>query len=94
MNSVKFNKTINSELPKFDILHIASNMNYFQNTHCSFMDDWIEQFNWLVKLNTKFPKLKICIKGRRNDGLRKNLRFMSIINNSNIKFRLNSIEHY
>ena len=71
MNSVKFNKSINSELPRFDILHIASNMNYFQNTHCSFMDDWIEQFNWLVKLNTKFPKLKICIKGRRNDGLRK-----------------------
>jgi len=86
MNSVKFNKSINSELPRFDILHIASNMNYFQNTHCSFMDDWIEQFNWLVKLNTKFPKLKICIKGRRNDGLRKNIRFMSIINNSNIKF--------
>ena len=60
------------------VLKGVCNMNYFQNTHCSFMDDWIEQFNWLVKLNTKFPKLKICIKGRRNDGLRKNIRFMSI----------------
>ena len=40
-------------------------MNYFQDTHIKFLDDWIEQFNWLKILNEKFPELNICIKGRR-----------------------------
>ena len=61
-------------------------MNYFQDTHSKFLDDWIEQFNWLKVLNKKYPKLKICIKGRKYDGLRQNKSFMNILNDSNIKF--------
>ena len=86
MNSVKFNKKNLSKIPNFDLLHIASNMNYFQDTHIKFLDDWIEQFNWLKILNEKFPELNICIKGRRNDGLRQNKNFMKILNNSKIIF--------
>ena len=66
MNSVKFNKKSNSKIPNFDLLHIASNMNYFQDGHIKFIDDWLEQFNWLKVLNEKYPNLKICIKGRKN----------------------------
>lgn len=61
-------------------------MNHFQNTHKSFLDDWYEQFSWLVKFNQKFPEYKICIKGRENDGLRQNKKFNSIIKNSEIIF--------
>ena len=34
------------------------------------MDDWMEQFNWLKVLSDKYPKLKICIKGKY-DGMKK-----------------------
>ena len=86
MNSVKFNKKVSSKIPSYHLLHIASNMNYFQDTHSKFLDDWIEQFNWLKVLNKKYPELKICIKGRKNDGLRQNKSFMNILNDSKIKF--------
>ncbi len=86
MNSVKFNKKKMSKIPNFDLLHIASNMNYFQNTHSKFLDDWIEQFNWLKFLNEKYPNINICIKGRRKDGLRQNKRFTNFLESSKIKF--------
>lgn len=86
MNSVKFNKKDSSKIPNYDLLHIASNMNYFQDTHVKFLDDWIEQFNWLKILNKKYPEMNICIKGRKNDGLRQNKNFMNILNNSKITF--------
>ena len=91
MNTVKFKKKIKSNIPKFDILHVASNMNYFQDTHAKFLDDWLEQFYWLAKINKKNPELKICIKGRKNDGLRQNKSFMNILQNSKIIF---VDEHY
>ena len=59
MNSVKFDKLKKSNIPNFDLLHIASNMNYFQDTHSKFMDDWMEQFNWLKVLSDKYPKLNL-----------------------------------
>ena len=37
-------------------------MNYFQDTHSKFMDDWMEQFNWLKVLSDKYPKLKFVLK--------------------------------
>ena len=86
LNSLKLQKENLAQVPKFDLLHIASNMNHFQNTHKSFLDDWYEQFSWLVKFNQKFPEYKICIKGRENDGLRQNKKFNSIIKNSEIIF--------
>ena len=86
MNSVKFDKLKKSNIPNFDLLHIASNMNYFQDTHSKFIDDWMEQFNWLKVLSDKYPKLKICIKGRKYDGMKKNKKFINFLNNSNIIF--------
>jgi len=91
MQAVKFEKKKQSSIPYFDLIHIASNMNYFQDTHYKFLDDWIEQFNWLKKLNYKFPKLKICIKGRKYDGMRKNKIFSNFLKNSSITF---IDEHY
>tara|TARA_Y100001970_G_scaffold292285_1_gene432926 strand:- start:3047 stop:4522 length:1476 start_codon:yes stop_codon:yes gene_type:complete len=86
MDSVKIKKGFKSDVPKFDLLHIASNMNHFQNTHNTFLDDWYEQFNWLIKFKKKFPKYKVGIKGRENDGLRENKKFMNLIKNSEIVF--------
>ena len=86
MNSVKFNKKSNSQIPNFDLLHIASNMNYFQDGHTKFIDDWLEQFNWLKILNEKYSNLKICIKGRKGDGLKSNKKFTNLIKNSKLYF--------
>ena len=86
MNSVKFNKKSNSQIPNFDLLHIASNMNYFLDGHIKFIDDWLEQFNWLKTLNDKHPNLKICIKGRKGDGLKSNKKFMNLLKNSKLHF--------
>ena len=86
LNSVEYNKKQSSEIPKFDLLHIASNMNYFQNTHEGFMNDWYEQFNWIKILSNKFPNLKIAIKGREGDGLKENIKFTKMLDNSNINF--------
>ena len=91
MNSVKFNKKSISRIPNFDLLHIGSNMNYFQNGHSKFIDDWLEQFNWLKVLNNKYPNLKICIKGRKGDGMKDNKIFMKLIKNSKLYF---IDEHY
>ena len=91
LNSVKFNKKSSSQIPNFDLLHIASNMNYFQDGHVKFIDDWLEQFYWLKVLNEKYLNLKICIKGRKGDGMRDNLKFMNLLNNSKLQF---IDEHY
>ena len=85
MNSVLL-KEGGANVPAFDLLHIASNMNFFQNTHNSFMNDWFEQFNWLVKFAKKFRNIKVGIKGREGEGLSENKRFMDTIHNSPIKF--------
>ena len=86
MNSVKIKKNFKSEVPKFDLLHIASNMNHFQNTHSTFLDDLYEQFKWLINFKKKFPEYKVGIKGREGDGLRENKKFMNLIKNSSIIF--------
>ena len=94
MNSVKFNKKEEaSGVPSYDLLHIASNMNHFQNTHNCFLDDWYEQFNWLVRFNKKYPQYKVGIKGRIGDGLKENKKFMKIITSSKIEFIDSFIEN-
>ena len=72
MNSVRFDKKETLKVPSFDLLHLASNMNHFQNTHNCFLDDWYEQFEWLIKFSNKYPQFRVGIKGRIGDGLREN----------------------
>ena len=61
-------------------------MNHFQNTHNCFLDDWYEQFEWLIKFSNKYPQFRVGIKGRIGDGLRENEKFIQLISSSKVEF--------
>ena len=69
----------------YDILNLASRMDYYQDTHEKFIDDWYEHFSWLSKLSVEFPELKIAIKQRYNNFLDEDKRLNKILKNSNVK---------
>ena len=69
----------------YDIINFASRMDYFQDTHENFIDDWYEHFSWLAKLSNDFPSLKIAIKQRNRNNLDKDKRLNKILENSNVK---------
>ncbi len=88
LNLNYFNKpkdqNVNS-IYNYDILNLASRMDYYQDTHEKFIDDWYEHFSWLSKLSVEFPELKIAIKQRYNNFLDEDKRLNKILKNSNVK---------
>ena len=67
-------------------------MDYFQDSHYKFIDDWYEHFLWLSKFSKEFPNLKIAIKQRTQNNLDKDIRLKNILKNSNVKIIIGETE--
>lgn len=53
-----------------DVLYIGGNalfVNSYYDVYQSYQSDYIEQLNWLIRLSSKFPKLKIYFKHHPNN---------------------------
>ena len=67
----KINEAIKRGQKKYDVLFLGGNNlmpgNSYYDTYSSYKRDYLENFNWLIKLKKKFPGLKIAFKHHSNN---------------------------
>ena len=73
-----------TNIPKLDLINIASNVKNFLDGNENFLKNWYLHFEWVRKFSDEFPKYKIAIK-LKEDQLQYDKKFLKIFEKSNVK---------